>query len=465
MQRLTKLKEHNRTSAREIACSIATAAAAAIVTAGDGIQSDDAEITEAISNQRVKELLDRRQQRQQQRDATTPSGLSRTAAPAAPPPSHPAATSSSTATGVRAKRKRPVETISSKSARAWQQNPNRKWHRTYFVDAEGSTPRPNNDVARRAEWLENVTSSLPPDILSYTRCNHNEETADDGSRIVESAQEGKGAIGKAKRKTEAAGGDTDDISAIRSTNSSTLQQQKQTRKKKQKVATSRGNSLTAQERASVRTIFVESGGYPDWSRIHATSGSKDTVGGTKATAWDCFRYIQKEASSLLAASPASAHVAAGSSHTPAHTTNATAVASKKSSLPSQPWGSDEDSILLTAVMSLGPQCALTRDTVCNLARELFGDRSVKQIKKRANESLVNPNYRSTAVRWTDEEERMLVLLMKSYGHCPNPLVKVFAHFPNVASKSVAEKWMRLQRSNLSNNKGGHRNNNQICKSI
>lgn len=467
MQRLTKLKEHNRTSAREIACSIATATAA-IVTAGDDVQSDDAGITEVTSNQRVKELLDRRQQRQlrqqqQRRDAATPgpSGLSRTAAPAAPPPPHPAATSS-TATGVRVNRKRPVETVSSKSTRAWQQNPNRKWHRTYFVDAEGSTPQPNNDVARRAEWLEDVTSSLPPDILIYTCCIHNEETANDGSRIDESAQEGKCAIGKAKRKTGAEGGDTD----IRSTNSSSLQQQKQTRKKKLKVATSRGNPLTAQERASVRTTFVESGGYPDWSRIHVTSGSADTVGGTKATAWDCFRYIQKEASSLLlAASAASAHVAAGSSHTPAHTTNATVVASaaaatasassKKSSLPSQPWGSDEDSILLTAVMSLGPQCALTRDTVCNLARELFGDRSVKQIKKRANESLVNPNYRSTAVRWTDEEERMLVLLMKSYGHCPNPLVKVFAHFPNVASKSVAEKWMRLQRTNnTNNNKGG-----------
>lgn len=472
IQLLSRLKEHNRTSAREVACSIATATAA-IVTAGDEVQSDevqsdDAGITEGISNQRVKELLDRRQQRQlllqlqqQQRDAATPSGLSRTAAPAAPPPPHPAATTSTT-TGVRVKRKRPVETVSNKSTRAWQQNPNRKWHRTYFVDAEGSTPQPNNDVARRVKWLEDVTSSLPPDILSYTCCNHNKETADNGCRIDESAQEGKCAIGKAKRKTEPAGGDTD----IRSTNSSSRQQQKQTRKKKPKASTSRGNPLTAQEQASVRTTFVESGGDPDWSRIIRTSGSADTIGGTKATEWDCFRYIQKEASSLLlAASPVSAHVAAGSSHTPAHTTNATDVASaaataasasakaKKSSLPSQPWGSDEDSILLTAVMSLGPQFALTRDTVCNLARELFGDRSVKQIKKRANESLVNPNYRSTAVRWTDEEERMLVLLMKSYGHCPNPLVKVFAHFPNVASKSVAEKWMRLQRTN---NKGGQK---------
>lgn len=260
IQSLSRLKEHNRTSAREVACSITTATAtAAIGTAGDDFQSDDAGITGGISNHRVKELLDRRQQRQQQqqqRDAATPSGLSRTAAPAAPIPPHPSATSSK-ATGVRVKRKRPVETVSSKSTRAWQQNPNRKWHRTYFVDAEGSTPQPNNDVARRAEWLEDVTSSsLPPDILSYTCCNHNEETADDGCRNDESAQEGKCAIANSKKKTEAAEGDTD----TRIINSSSRQQQRQTRKKKHKAATCRGNQLTAQQRVSVRTTFVESGG-------------------------------------------------------------------------------------------------------------------------------------------------------------------------------------------------------------
>ena len=131
IQSLSRLKEHNRTSAREVACSIATATAtAAIGTAGDDFQSDDSGITGGISNHRVKELLDRRQQRQQQqRNAATPSGLSRTAAPAAPIPPHPSATSSN-ATGGRVKRKRPVETVSSKPTRAWQQNPNRKWHRT-----------------------------------------------------------------------------------------------------------------------------------------------------------------------------------------------------------------------------------------------------------------------------------------------------------------------------------------------
>ena len=433
IHRLSKLKEHNRTSAREVACSIATATGTA--TADDDIKCGDAGISGSISNRRVKELLNQRQQRQLRN------------ASGSPPPPHPAATSS-TDTGVGVKRKRPVPIVSSKSTRAWQQNPNRKWHRTFFVDAEGSIPQPNNDVARRAEWLEDVTSSLPPDILRLPT---------KGRGIDQSAQEGKCAIGEAKRKTETAGGDTD----TRSINSSSHQQQKQTRKKKHKAATSRWNPLTAQERASARTTFVESGGYPDWSCIIGTSGSADAVGGTKAAAWDCFRYIQKEALSLLlAASPASAQVPPGSSGT-AHGTNTTVVAAaaaapaaaasastKKSSLLSQPWGSDEDAILLTAVMSLGPQFALTRDTVCNLARELFGDRSVKQSKKRANESLVNPNYRSTAVRWTDEEERMLVLLMKSYALS---LVKVFGHFPNVASKSVAEKWMRLQRTN--NNKG------------
>ena len=412
--KLSRLKERNRKSAREVAASLAAAAA------GNGIR-DSGVGGGSISNRRVEELLDERHLQQLHATASR-SRLDLGATHAAPPPP---ATSS---TGVR-KRKRSAQTARSKSARSWQQTPNRKWHRAYFVDAEGSTPQPNNDVARRAEWLRDVTSSLPSDILNYI-CRNNGEEAVGGNGVDVSESEG----------------------GTRSIDTSPLQKQK---KKKQKAAPRLGNPLTAEERASIRATFVESGGHPDWSRIIASGESAATCVGNKATAWDCFRYIQKEASSLLLmASPAPLRAAGAPSDYAAPATNTVAAvasgarlaASKTSSLPSQPWGSDVDAILLTAVMSLGPQFNLSRDTVSNLARKLFGDRSVKQIKKRANESLVNPNYRSTAVRWTDEEERMLVLLMRAYGNCPSPLVKVFGHFPNVASKSVAEKWLRLQRT-------------------
>ena len=466
--RLSRLKERNRQAAREVACSIATAASSVATTAtANEIKNSVPWNSDAgISNRSVEELLHRRlqlqqqqqqQQQQKRRNTAASSGISPPTAPAAPPPSHPPATPASTVTSHQGARKR--------KKKAWQQTPNnRKWHRTYFVDAEGSTPQPNNDVARREERLRGVSSSLPPDTLRHNFFSKDhEETSNGNADNSKSAQNDK-------TRTEASEGDACIGTSTRSIPASSPQQKQ--KRKKHKAASRRGNPLTAEERASVRATFVESGGYPDWSRIIATSESADSSDGNKASAWDCFRYIQKEASSLLLeSSPDPATVAAGSAgHTAAHAAASTAVAaaaaaagtrsaaSKNSSLPSQPWGSEEDATLLTAVMSLGPQFALSRDTVSTLARELFGDRSVKQIKKRANESLVNPNYRSTAVRWTDEEERMLVLLMKAYGHCPSPLVKVFAHFPNVASKSVAEKWMRLQRTNNNNN-----NNNKDNK--
>jgi len=394
---LARLKERNRKSAGE-----AVAASLAGSSSGTGVNSGD-DGTGSISNRSVEELLDHRRLQHQQRNEEQ-----KGAADASNTPTN---TTTPTATVPARKRKRSAQIASNKSARGWQQTPNRKWHRGYFVDAEGSTPQPNNDVARRVQWLRDVATSLPSDILTYHHGNGgNEETANEGSTDD--------------------GGDV-----VRSPH------QRKTKKPKQKPALRRGNPLTATERASVRVAFVESGGYPDWSRIIA-SGESAGMGGKKATAWDCFRYVQKEPSSLLLAASAHADAAPG--------TNTTAVArssTTNSFLPSQPWGSDEDAALLTAVMSLGPQFVLSRDTVSSLARELFADRSVKQIKKRANESLVNPNYRSPAVRWTDEEERMLVLMMRAYGHCPSPLVKVFGHFSNVASKSIAEKWSRLQGHN------------------
>ena len=395
---INKRKERNRRAAGE-----AVAASLPATSGGDGG-------TGSISNRRVEELLDQRRLRLRQHqkvaaDAATTSTCKSTINPTA---------TATTPTAPGRKRKR---STGIKSARGWQQTPNRKWHRRYFVDAEGSTPQPNNDVARRAQWLRDVASSLPPDTLSYHHGSGGKEETGNGE--------------------EADDGD-DDVVAI------PQQQQRKTnaKKPKQKAASRRGNPLTAAERATVRAAFVESEGYPDWSRIIASDESA-IAGVKKATAWDCFRYVQKEASSLLLDGGASG-------------TNARAVArssTSNSSLPSQPWGSDEDAALLTAVMSLGPQFTLSRDSVSGLARELFADRSVKQIKKRANESLVNPNYRSPAVRWTDEEERMLVLMMRAYGHCPSPLVKAFGHFPNVASKSISEKWSRLQGHSSNNNKG------------
>ena len=161
---INKRKERNRRAAGE-------AVAASLAATGGGGDGG----TGSISNRRVEGLLDQRRLRLQQHQKVTADAATNSTCKST---TNPTATATSTPTAPGRKRKR---SASIKSARGWQQMPNRKWHRRYFVDAEGSTPQPNNDVARRAQWLRDVASSLPSDTLSYHHGSGGKEETDNGA--------------------------------------------------------------------------------------------------------------------------------------------------------------------------------------------------------------------------------------------------------------------------------------------
>jgi hypothetical protein len=114
----------------------------------------------------------------------------------------------------------------------------------------------------------------------------------------------------------------------------------------------------------------------------------------------------------------------------------------RSSLQNQStWKSVEDELLLKYLAAQGPQYLLQGDCAVQTCRNLFPDRSTKQVLLRAQSSLINPNYVQSA--WGTNEKRKLALLVRAYSNEPNPINSVSraVHFPHRAPKSVSEKWV------------------------
>ena len=83
---------------------------------------------------------------------------------------------------------------------------------------------------------------------------------------------------------------------------------------------------------------------------------------------------------------------------------------------------DEDELLLKFIAASGPQFVLGHHTTTFMSQRFFPHLSTRQILTRVNTSLVNPNHRNE--RWSDDEERLLVLGMKSYSNDDHAISKV-----------------------------------------
>jgi len=105
------------------------------------------------------------------------------------------------------------------------------------------------------------------------------------------------------------------------------------------------------------------------------------------------------------------------------------------------WSPDEDELLLKYLASHGPQYLLQGDCAVQTCRNLFPDRSTKQVILRAQSTLINPNYVQNA--WDTNEKRKLALLVRAYSNKPHPINSASRpiHFSHRAPKSVTEKWI------------------------
>lgn len=110
------------------------------------------------------------------------------------------------------------------------------------------------------------------------------------------------------------------------------------------------------------------------------------------------------------------------------------------SIRSLPWTEYSDELLFKYVSSQGPRFILSNTTATTICREVLPNRSPKQILARCTRSLLNPNFAHGP--WSEEEERKLVILMKIYRDCTNPIDRASLHFPHRATKMVWDKWER-----------------------
>ena len=103
-----------------------------------------------------------------------------------------------------------------------------------------------------------------------------------------------------------------------------------------------------------------------------------------------------------------------------------------------PWSPTEDALLLQFYAACGPQHVVDSASLADAATRFFPDKSVVQLNRRVNQSLLNPNLVQDS--WTPDDERKLCILMKLYSRDPNPLSRVACHFTDRATKSVNLKW-------------------------
>ena len=99
---------------------------------------------------------------------------------------------------------------------------------------------------------------------------------------------------------------------------------------------------------------------------------------------------------------------------------------------------DEDELFFKFIAASGPQMVINSHTTTVMARRLFPHASGVQILNRANQSFINPQFINE--KWSDEEERMLVMGMKVYGE--NAAPKAALLLDNRASRMVTDKWTR-----------------------
>lgn len=299
----------------------------------------------------------------------------------------------SATTRKRQRRSSPSEKANGNAAREWRRNDLRKWRRRYFIDADSSMPQPNDDAIHHSQWLQE--SSLSKHLSNHTPLREEVE----GTSLQIGTMDGNHPTGP-KGKGQNDKGHTG-ILAV-----SPMPRDRCPLSVKSSKKSRPGNlhpTMTKAEICAVQAFFDKKFGYPVWSSLPDILLNESSSGGlSHQTAWDCFRYIQKE--TML------------SSNMP-----------RQPSLPSQPWYGEEDAVLLKAIAALGPQFVVVRDNAMDLTARLLCDRSVKQTKTRANMSLVNPNYRSNKP-WSDEEERKLVLLVRAYSKCEYPLIKLFVSY-------------------------------------
>lgn len=135
--------------------------------------------------------------------------------------------------------------------------------------------------------------------------------------------------------------------------------------------------FTKEESLKIFELLHQHNGHPPWHLVALTLN-------TNRTPFQCFKYAQRK----LLCNPL-------------------------------PWNREDDELLLKLIAASGPQIVLNNHTATFICHKFFPHFSRANILHRCNETLVNPNLENK--RWSEEEERLLVLGMRVFSEAESPI--------------------------------------------
>lgn len=308
--------------------------------------------------------------------------------------------------------KKEILLVPRKIAKGWEFNENRKWTRRFFIDLYHYVPTPNDDVTKRREWegdliglgshrynpwskeeLHLLKQSAENVRLQQQQSNSvNVDNVDNVKRVVKDSdinfdkvteliksslaekKYGPNQIRKIQSHSYSSAYDTDHTLELRL---STDYRNKFLYSVSDSINKSR---FSKEESLQVLESIKEKGCRPSWDVIAKTINNSRTP-------FQCFQYVEKKISETIGT-----------------------------------LNKNEDELLLKFIAASGPQLVIGHNITTFLSRHFFPHLSTKQLLTRVNTSLVNPNFRNE--RWSDYEERMLVLGMKSYCNDDHAISKV-----------------------------------------
>jgi len=292
----------------------------------------------------------------------------------------------------------------------WNDNDNMKWKRRFFVDPEKSTPEPNDDEIQRRIWEGDLASGAF--VHRFVPWSKIEIVT-----MVECAEE----VREKQRKAQ----DEGDEKPIKDTDinfhevaerikdklcSKTFTPSQMTRhtysltdgtvKNKHiprswvdyriKFVCSASPSInnrpfTKAESLKVIEYLHSHDGNPPWHLVAKTLG-------TSRTPFQCFQHAQTKLSNTL----------------------------REMGNPII-FLQDDDELLFKFIAASGPQFVINNNTATLMAQKIFPHVSHFQIIHRAHNSLINPQFVNE--KWSESEERALVMGMKVYDESDNTPAK------------------------------------------
>jgi len=332
----------------------------------------------------------------------------------------------------RRKKKIVVKRCEIKSAKGWGYDENRKWTRRFFLDPNGSTPEENEDTIIRRKWEGDLIGEgsyrynpwtkqeldLLKKCVEEVRHQQQEEiqVASDNESVKRVQVKDVGidfhkVFDLIKEKLSQTKLSSQQIKKIQSNSYSssdksgsdgTIQLRRWSDYRNKylfAVSPSINNTpFTRDESLKILELFHQNNGNPLWDEVALSLN-------TSRTPFQCFKHARTSLNSKVTT-----------------------------------FNAYEDELLLKIIAASGPQYVLDQHTATLLSQRFFPHLSKRQILHRSNVSLLNPNYRNE--RWSEDEERMLVLGMRAFSDDDCAVTKVAALIPNRAAKSVIDKWNR-----------------------